>query len=100
MQQQYSYNRQYGTQNKNSYDKRRKIEMYNKLSKKDLIELLMDNQDFLNNIVGMINQNTWTTTSNPPGTWEPNNPWFGIVDPRTGDFITPTYTTMSNVGNS
>jgi hypothetical protein len=64
------------------------IEMYSKLSKRELIELLLENQRLVENLA--------TPSSNPPGTWN-NEPliWHGTHHPSTGEPLGPTYETNS-----
>lgn len=70
------------------------IEMYSKLSKRELIELLLENQ----RLVGLLARPNavYPITELPPGTWD-NIPtiWNGINHPLTGEPLGPTYTTTN-----
>ena len=82
-----------------------KIQMYSKLSKREIIEMLLDNQRLVERFTSPSDVMPVNYPDNPPGTWH-NLPsiWHGINHPLTGDPLYPTFTTSiyqtgDHVGN-
>lgn len=69
-----------------------KLAMYMKLSKKELVSMLLENQRLLNAIIG--SQVTPSYPFSYPGTWEPII-WHGVNHPSTSEPLSPTYFTTS-----